>query len=182
MKMRIKVTVASPIASPSHFHVYDLANNQAADEGHHSGQYHQLLSDLACPQDADGVGIEEIKRDSQRERQERQYPAGQSALRRMYADLPLEFKALANDVRGLFQDFGEVASAFFLDQDGSGHDSEVLQRNAGEEVFKRDPQFEAIVLLLEAYAELVADGIRGLLGHKADGGVEAVSGAQAAHH
>ena len=100
----------------------------------------------------------------------------------MDADLPLQAESLPNHVRRLVEHFGKVTSALLLNQNGGHDDSQVLQRNPRDQVLHGRPQFQAVVLFVEADLELAADGVWRFIGHQTQRGDETVAGAQGAHH
>src|SRR5579871_5404262 len=135
--------IATPI-SPSHFHVDDLANNQAADDDHRRGCLEKLDSELALPQQAHHLGIKKIQGAAEDNRQQSEHETGNAALRSMRHNLPLQAETLTNNVGGLFKNLGKVAAALFLNQDAGDDDAKILDGHAIGHVLKGRLKFQTV--------------------------------------
>ena len=160
-----------------------FANDQTANDGHDARGPEQLDADVALPQQAHHVrvhGVQGACPEPGAEGKESMPVMRPCAVCVMH--LPLQAESLADHMRGLVQHLGQVAAALLLDQDGGGHDSQVLQGNPREQVVHGGLQLQAVVLLVKADANFAAHRVGALAGHQAHGGDQAVSGAQRAHH
>jgi hypothetical protein len=126
--------------------------------------------------------IDEIQPKSEDHGQKRQNPSGHASLSGMHANLPLQAEAFPDYIPNLVQHFSEVASALFLNQDGGDDHFQILQWDAGHQIVHGRLQFEAVVLFVEASAELGAKRVSDFSGDQIEGRVETVAGAHSAHH
>ena len=116
----------------------------------------------------------------ERRRQARKHPARDAAVRGDDAHLPLHLEALANHVRQVAQNFGEIAAALTLRQHGGHEEPGVEQWDALGKRLERVAQRHAEVLLIVENAELARDGLRRFFRNDCQPGCKGVSGAQRA--
>ena len=74
------------------------------------------------------LGVDERQRDAERRRQRQQHVAGEAAVRRVHAHLPLDLEALAHDVREVVENLRQVAAGLALDQHRGDEEPHVEQR------------------------------------------------------
>ena len=96
------------------------------------------------------------------------------------AHLALHLEALADDVRQVAQDLGQVAAALALRQHRGHEEPGVEQRDALGERLERVAQRHAEVLLVVEQPELAGHRLRRLFGDERQPGREGVAGAQRA--
>ena len=111
----------------------------------------------------------------ERRRQRQQHVAGEAPVRGVHADLPSNLETLADDVRQVVEDFGQVAAGVALDEDRRHEEPHVENRDARGHLVQRVAQREAEVLLIERLLELRADRIGHLLRDHAERRLERVS-------
>ena len=77
--------------------VYDLTDNESADDGHDPGGVHHLQACLVIPENTHVLGVYHVHPDPEENRQQRQDEARHTALRGVHANLPLQSESLAYD-------------------------------------------------------------------------------------
>ena len=110
-----------------------------------------------------------------------QHVAGETAVRRVHADLPADLEPFADDVRQVVEDLRQVAAGLALDEHGGDEEPHVEQigtRSARS--FSASLQRQAEVLLVERLLELGADRLGQLVGDHAHRGLERMTGANRA--
>ena len=115
-------------------------------------------------------------------RQRQQHVAGEPAVRRVDPHLAENLEALADDVREVLENLGQVAARLALDQDRGREEPDVEQRHADRQVVERVLQRQTEVLLVERLAELGSDRLRHLVGDHLQAGRERVAGLERARN
>ena len=122
----------------------------AADD-HLDAQRRSVTSVLMCS------GLIDEQHDGERRRQPDEHPAGDAAVRRDDADLPLHPEPIADDRREVVENLGEVAAGLALRQHGGDEEPRVEQRDPLARSLQRVRQRHAEVLLVVEQLELGAD-------------------------
>ena len=92
----------------------------------------------------------------QERRQRQQHVAGEAAVRRVDAHLPLDLEPLAHHVREVVENLRQVAAGVALNQDGGDEEPHVEDGDALGQLVERLPQRQAVVLLIEGLLDLRA--------------------------
>ena len=116
----------------------------------------------------------------QHRRQRQQHVAGESAVRRVDADLAENLEPLAHHVRQVLENLGEVAAGLTLNQHRGREEPDVEQRHAEREVVERVFHRQPEVLLVEGLPELRADRLVHLVGDHLQTGRKGMAGLQRA--
>ena len=105
---------------------------------------------------------------------------GEAALRGVDADLTKNFETLANDVREIVENFGEVAAGLALEHDGGDKKFYVDERDALGEIDERVADGKPEFLLFIELAEFSRDRLGEFVGNQFEGGGKGVAGADGA--
>src|SRR6185503_499882 len=124
----------------------DFANPDVADALHHDRAHQHHLAHALAEEQLHVLRVDEIQGGRERGRQRHQDIAGESAVRRVGADIPLNLEALADDVGEPVENLREVAAGVALDQDGGDEEPDVEQVEARRELVERIAQRQAEVL------------------------------------
>src|SRR5580698_364950 len=95
--------------------------------------------------------------DSAARRQREQDEGGEAAVRRMHANLPADLESLADHVREVVEDLGQIAAGIPLNQHGGDEEPDVEDRDALGHLVERVAERKAEVLLVEGLLELGPD-------------------------
>src|SRR5438046_1983701 len=138
--------------------VRDLLDREEADEHHDPADDEQDLSDELREERLHELRVDQVERDHDGDRQERDEVTRIAALRGQGADLALDADTLADRERDRVQDLREVSTDLLLDADGGDHEVEVVAFDPADEVRER---------LLHAQAEVhLADDAPHLRAHR----------------
>src|ERR1022692_4191561 len=148
----MKAITISPINnSLSDLYFHDFAYDHRAHEIHSARDVEHLETDWALPEDAHAIGIQHVHKYADDHGKHRQYPAGHFPLRGMDADLFLQPEPFARCLDHLLENFGEVASAFLLNQHGGNEDAKILNRNPACQIHERGTELDAVVLFFKTF-------------------------------
>src|SRR6184192_1637910 len=138
--------------------VRDLLDREEADEHHDPADDEQDLANELREERLHELRVDQVERDHDGDRQERDEVTRVAALRGQGADLALDADTLADRERDRVQDLREVSTDLLLDADGGDHEVEVVAFDPADEVRER---------LLHAQAEVhLADDAPHLRAHR----------------
>ena len=123
------------------------------------------------------LGTDEGQNHAERRRQRQQHIAREAAVGSVHPDLPPDLEALANDMRKVVEDLGEVAAGLPLNRDRRDEEPHVEQRDAIGQFVHRVAQWQTEVLPVEGLLELGADRRTQFLADHSERGLEGVAGA-----
>src|SRR5450631_3450996 len=123
--------------------INDFANDEASNNNEGPAGVKQLLSRGIVKEEVGVSGTEQVDERKQHDREERQNPTGETALRRMGAHLALDADTFANNVRGATEDLGQIPTRLFLHQDRGDEELQVLRRNARAHLEQRITEVNA---------------------------------------
>ena len=137
----------------------------------------QRVADRVREQRANERGIEHKHQRDNDWRHTHQERHRQTSLSGINANLALNLEALADDVREVIEDFGEVAASFALQHHGRDKELHVDQGHALGEIDEGIANRHAEFLLFVELAELARDRFGYLVGNHFEGGSKRVPGA-----
>jgi hypothetical protein len=117
-------------------------------------------------------GLMKDQRDRQERREGEQDVSRDAAVRGIHPHLAQDLEPLADDVREVLEDLGQVAAGLALDQDRRGEEPDVDERDALRQVVERVFQRQAEVLLVEGLAELRAHRLLEFVGDHLQAGLQ----------
>src|SRR5579863_10121613 len=100
----------------------------------------------------------------------------------MDTHLSLETKPFPGYMGCVFQHFGKVSPALFLNKDRSGDKPQILDRHARNQVGCCHPQIKPKVLFIETDSKFIADGFGTLTPNQTHSRIKALSHAKGAYH
>ena len=165
-----------------HLDLDDLADDDPPEDHGKGRAVDHGRAQVAGPQQADVVGIDQVQDGREQKRQGDEDVRGHPALGGQDPDLAEQVEPFAHQGGNLGDDLGQVAAGLALDVDGHHEELEVRAVHPVLEVGQGAVHVHAVVDLVQGLAELGADGRIELVGHHAHAAAEGVSGLEGAGH
>src|SRR5712692_10581637 len=163
-----------------HLDLDDPADPEEPNRLHHEGNEQRHLAHAVLEEQLHVLRVEHRQDDAQRRRQGQQDEGGEAAVRGVHANLPADLESLADHVREVVENLGQIAAGFPLNQHGGDEEPDVEDRDALGHLVERIAERKTEVLLIERLLELGSHRLLQLLGHHAEGGLERVARAKSA--